>query len=247
MMRGLLIKIVIATLTVALSALMAYYPHFSSPYPINGEEWYHLGLAQKLLVGGDYPINNIRYGLGYHLSLMPVIITAQMLGKPAYTLIQYLPVIYVIITTTALLLLVTRFGGGFLPALFSIVFLIAIPNNNIIKGLWFAVPLTLATTSTFLFILIYITYQIRQEKKYRAYAVGQLLFIGFIHPPTAAVLIVSVIAYQMKIKKIVTKDTFYLLLPAFIVYLLSFLNRLHEGGGRMCLLSLFFLFSSGMR
>jgi len=141
-------------------------------YPIHADEWTHL--AQIIYIMDSKSIgfkNPYKRNLAFHLDLeigyhLLFALFFSLTGLDPVLAYMYLPALFFIISSISLFFFVKHFTGKSYPAIFSILFFLAIPSNTNLLGNWFATPLTFSLFMIFLF-LIFLDKTIDAGKKKR--------------------------------------------------------------------------------
>ena len=209
---------IIIILVLIATFLLIYSPHFSYPYPLHADEWFHLELAKRL-VSGEYDFSRyISYPFAYNLiSLMIFIFNQPVL------IYKFLPALFAVLSSLFLFLLMYRLTKNFFIAIFSMIFFASLPSDVNLMGLWFATPFSLSLAFIPLSLLLFIkTLEIPTTKKLIILTTLILLITAFIHSSTTAFLFLIIIIYGLFNYKKIKLNPFLLviLFPAILYFFL---------------------------
>lgn len=162
-----------------LLAVFTYSPHFSYKLPYHLDEWDHIGRSIRIQEQGfSYFINNTPIEVGFDLILLIITKFTSLFNLDIVNIYQFLPAINILIISLILFFNLKK-EYNYALALLSFLFIIFLPSNVNILGIWFYVPILAAIPLVYL-----ILFQIEKEKYERKdiwIIALSLLFIAFIH------------------------------------------------------------------
>jgi len=211
------VKIILFFLVLIATFLLVYSPHFSYPYLLHADEWYHLELAKKLVLG-EYDFSRyISYPFAYNLISLIIFIFNQPV-----LIYKFFPALFAVLSSLFLFLLMYRLTKNFFIAIFSMIFFVSLPSDVNLMGLWFATPFSLSLAFIPLSLLLFIKTLEIPTKKLVILTTLILLITAFIHPSTTAFLFLIIIIYGLFNYKKIKLNPFLLviLFPAILYFFL---------------------------
>ena len=194
------LEYVILAAIVALGAVLTYYPHFSYPFPLHVDEWYHIYIAQYIAQHGSlsptdiylrtFPFPDLEKG--YHIMLAGV----YDVFHPSITQWIYLPTIIDVIAILSVFVFVYKLLGRN-EALVSALLVALMPSNVTIEGPVFLIPADLSLI--FIPLVLLFAFDLLKKKPIYNYAAVFLIttFMLYAHPPSAIVIMVIIGLYAL--------------------------------------------------
>lgn len=174
-----------------LAFYIAFIPHHNYPYPVHIDEWFHMALANEIIVKasvegltdpflGGPPMWHQSVQMGFHLLSA---VFHQISGIPWLDIVRYFPGIIFIMTVLSVYIMAQREGFGWEAALFTCL----VPTTVGILGPAFFVPVAMALL--FIPLSIFLAFNFRTIWAY----VVLFIFSSFLvsmHAATAVGLII---------------------------------------------------------
>lgn len=191
---------IILIFCLVLVALIVYYPHYSSPYPIHTDEWHHISEALKL-VEGQYVQGIGTFEVGFHIFLAFFSIFFDLV-----LFYKFFPAIWAVLTCIILFFITYSKTKSYWTAIFSILFYASIRANINLGGIWFFTPLVFSIPFIYLYFFFFSEWVEKGKQKYLWFcllSMSVLLFTHIISLTFAFLifLIYSAIHYKFFIKK----------------------------------------------
>lgn len=218
----------ILILTLILTFLLIYTPHFTNPYPVHVDEWHHITEAIKLKQGIT-PFGFSGLEIGFHIILTLLsYITNLVLIYP------FLPAIWTVFTALILFYITrqktTQFKNNFFIAIFTIIFFASIRSNVNITGLWFFTPLTFSIPFIFLYFHLLTKGIEEKNKKLIIYGLIIILFLLPIHAISVLFAIPIIIIYLLINYEYLLKEykffSLFLLIPLIGLIFYKFIMKI---------------------
>ncbi len=188
------------------------------PYPIHGDEWYHIAQSIYIMENGKGFVNPYSFKLpfhmdmeyGYHLFLAAAF---MLLGTDPVISYQYFPAAFFAINSLMLFLFTRRFTGSTNAGIVSVLFFLALPSNVYMTGNWFATPLTFSVSLLLGFMILLDRFSEDMRGKTLALLILFFACIAMVYPLaalTAFILSVFHVAVKLEIykKKIFRENMF---------------------------------------
>ncbi len=186
-------ELLMLIISLILIAVFTYLPHFSYNLPYHLDEWDHIGRSIRIQEQGfSYLTNNSPIEIGFDLILLIISKFIQLFNIDIVNIYQFLPAINVLIISSILFFNLKR-EYNYLIALPSFLFIISLPSNVNILGIWFYVPI-LAGMPLIYLILFSIEKNAYDENKIWLIALS-LFFLAFIHQSSFLLITLVLIIY----------------------------------------------------
>lgn len=158
--------------------LLVYSPHFSYPYPLHADEWYHIYRTRSLLVG-KYSFSSLAsFEIGYHVFLAFL----TKIGLDIVMNYKYLAAIFAIFSSIVLFSFIYYLTKSYWASFFSVIFFASLHSNVNLLGLWFAIPLTLAIPLIYLSIFLFIKGFKEMNNKILLFSYLTFFLLLLVHP-----------------------------------------------------------------
>ncbi|MDO8563877.1 MAG: LamG-like jellyroll fold domain-containing protein [Nanoarchaeota archaeon] len=215
-------RIILLIFLLTLIAISTYLPHFSYKLPYHLDEWDHIAKSIRIQEQGiSYFTNNTPIEIGFDLILLIISKIISIFGLDIVNIYQFLPAINAIIISSILFFNLKKEYNYWL-AISSFLFIILLPSNVNILGIWFYVPIMAGIPLIYL-ILFNLDSAVKEDNPKKLYPIIVYLFLlAFIHQ-SSFILILLIICIYLVINKeflIENKKYFYsfslLIIPALI-------------------------------
>ncbi len=184
------------------AVILTYAPHISYPLPFHLDEWTHLGKMERMKEQGPaYLLNHSPVEIGFDLLLL---VLSLILGSTLslVKVYQFLPALNILFISLVLFFCLRKKYTAW-TGLAALLFLIFLPSNVNILGIWFFVPIMASAFFDYL-ALFTLEEAIQENKPQKLWLVALYLFsIALIHQSSFFVLgVVSCIYLLMRYKKV---------------------------------------------
>jgi len=194
-------QIIILVIVLIIGAFLTYLPHLNYPYPLHVDEWASINQARELTnpryVSPTQTHTIFTLGFTAIIMILEVFLNIVLIYK-------FLPIITFIVSAIILFKFTHQLTKNYSVAIFSVIFLLSLPNNTNLLGSWFFVPFIASIPLVFLTFFLYLKAYNKPNKKLTIYSIISLLALLLIYPPYAIFTFLILAIYTFLNKKTVS-------------------------------------------
>ncbi|MCK5610429.1 hypothetical protein KAR91_51630 [Candidatus Pacearchaeota archaeon] len=196
-------KIIILSIFILINVLLAFYPHFSTPYPLVGDEYVHIAKAQLISEEHALPFSNpytiqdkfhLNLESGFHFLLGLIFLISPF---EAILFYKFLIIPFMILNSLLVFYLAKLWFKNYYIALFSVIFFGMIKSTGDFFAHAYFVPLTLGITSLLLLFIFFHKLATSRNKKNYTYLGLALIFSAITYPPALFFFLGTIFLYLL--------------------------------------------------
>jgi len=221
------LKIGLLAVVLITGVFLAYQPHLGQPYPLLGDEYIHIALAQQFLDEGALPFTNpyfannpthINFESGFHFFLAGVF---SLTPSDPVLFYKYFVILFMLVNSLLLFTLVKLWSSDYVTSLFSVFFFGTIHSAGGLLTHHYFVPLTLGVSCLFLSHIFFHHWVSGHGKKYLGYLICVLAATAVTYPPTLFFFLGTLVIYLISLDHSVA--SFFKTSPSrFLKHILAF-------------------------
>ena len=219
-------KIILLTIIILFNIFLAFYPHFTNPYPILSDEYVHLSHASTITEDHKLPFTNpyiplktihLNFESGFHFFL--AFIFTILPGDPIL-IYKYLIIIFMIINSLLLFHLTNLWFKNIHISLITVLLFGTIKSTGTFLGHRYFIPLTIGITLLLLAFIFLHKYSISTKNKNLYYLILTLIALTITYPPALFFFLGTTFLYLLSMDHNINQK-FKLTKKQFLIYLIS--------------------------
>ena len=220
-------KIALAAI-LAIAITVSFLPHFSYPFPLHVDEWFHIAVGKQIAANNFLPpqlevFTGIETFTSQELGWHYLLAIFVFLFNPDIFAWQFLTLLMAVLAVLSVYFFAKRWGEK--TALIAAFLTALLPSNVTIGGLSFLVPINLSLIIIPIALHFLFDTELKQKKNFLTLC-GLNFFLLLAHPPSAVILLLVELFYSLLLIKEKKQKTFLIWSAGSIALLLSIWNYL---------------------